>query len=130
MIVEKKKNNEYEKNIATIANYLEEKGYENIRAQMLEDYKEPAELKRMGEEESFKPDLTARRNDSKYFFEIVDYPQSDKDLVVTKWMLLSTLAKQRTGELFLMVPHGKLNFTNRIVKNYGIDAHVLPIKNI
>ncbi len=63
----------------------------------------------MGKEASFMPDLTARMNNHKFYFEIVDYPKKNKDLIVTKWMLLSTLAKQRTGELFLMVPHGKLN---------------------
>ena len=130
MILEKKKSNEYERNIEIIANYLRHKGYDHIRAQALDDYQEPAELKKMGEDEGYKPDLTARRDASKYYFEIVDYSQKDKDAVVTKWMLLSALAKQRTGELFLMVPHGKLNFTNRIVKDYGIAAQILPIKNI
>jgi hypothetical protein len=130
MILSKKKTPVYEKVVLTITEYLKKKGYENIKAQAIDAYQSPAHITRKGAGESFTPDLTARRDGVKHYFEVVDYPKKDKNLIVSKWLILSTLAKQLNGKLHLMVPHGQMSFTNRIIQSNNIDAHVLSLKEI
>ncbi len=131
MILSKEKNPVYEKALRTITNYLKKKGYENIKAQGMDEYQNPAHITRKGAaDESFTPDLTARMDGVKHYFEVVNYPKKDKNLIISKWLLLSTLAKQLNGKLHLMVPHGQMSFTNRILQSNNIDAHILSLKEI
>ncbi|MDO1445827.1 hypothetical protein Q0590_06170 [Rhodocytophaga aerolata] len=130
MILSKKKTPVYQKIVFSITEYLKKKGYENIQAQGIDEYQDPAHITRKGADESFTPDLTARRDGSKHYFEVVDYPKKDKNLIVSKWMILSTLAKQLNGKLHLMVPHGQMSFTNRIIQSNNIDAQVLSLKEL
>jgi hypothetical protein len=130
MILAKDRTPEYEQMVSTVAQYLENKGFEGIRAQAIDTYEDPAELTRKDSQFSFTPDLTASINGSKHYFEIVDYPQKDQELIVSKWMLLSTLASHRDGHFSLIVPFGKMNFTKRILKDYKIQADVIPAQTI
>lgn len=130
MILSKEKTPVHEKVLRTITSYLKKKGYENIKAQGIDEYQDPAHITRKGANESFTPDLTARRDGIKHYFEVVNYPKKDKSLIVSKWMILSTLAKQLNGKLHLMVPHGQMSFTNRILQSNNIEAHVLSLKEI
>jgi hypothetical protein len=130
MILSKEHTPIHEKILTSITSYLKKKGYENIRVQGMDEYDNPAHITRMGADEAFTPDLTARRNGAKHYFEVVNYSKNDKDLVISKWMILSTLAKQLRGKLHLMVPHGQMSYTNRIVQSNNIEANVLSLKNI
>lgn len=130
MILAKIRTPEHEKMMHSVAGYLQNQGYERIKAQMLDEYEQPAELKKRGSEQSFTPDLTARKNGNKHYFEIVSYPQKDQELVVSKWMVLSTLAQQLDGKFFLVVPHGKMSYTNRIIQHHSIAANVISVKDL
>lgn len=113
-----------------LAGYLRKKGYENIRAQAIDGYDDPSGLQNQHSAQSFTLDITARKNGDKHFFEIVDYPQKEQKLTVSKWMVLSTLAQRLAGNLVLVVPHGKMSFTNRILRSHGIQADVLSAKEL
>ncbi|WP_235295814.1 hypothetical protein [Portibacter marinus] len=45
--------------------------------------------------------------------------------LVTKWKLLSTWAKMKSGQLYLLAPKGHKMFTKRLVKKYDLDAKVV-----
>jgi hypothetical protein len=60
----------------------------------------------------------------------VNYAKKDKNLVISKWMIVSTLDKQLKGQLHLMVPHGQITYTKHIIEANSIDAHVLSLKRI
>lgn len=124
------KDDKYKEMISSVAEYLEGKGYQHIKADALEEYDTPAPLVRKGSERSFTPDLTARIGGGKHYFELVNYEEEDKNRIISKWMLLSTLAEHRNGKFFLLVPHGKMKYTNRIIENHKIDAEVLSMKSI
>ncbi len=130
MILAKDRTPGYEQMMTNLAGYLHNRGYENIRAQAIEGYDDPSGLQKKDSSQSFTPDITARKNGDKHFFEIVDYPQKEQDLIVTKWMLLSTLARRMDGSLVLVVPHGKMSFTNRILRSHGIQANVLSARDL
>jgi hypothetical protein len=130
MILSKEQTPVHTKILSSITDYLKKKGFENIRVQGIDSYDNPAHITRQGADEAFTPDLTARKNGGKHYFEVVNYAKKDKDLVVSKWMILSTLAKHLKGHLYLMVPHGQMSYTNRILQANQIEAQVLSLKEI
>lgn len=129
-MIPSKKTPVYENILLNITAYLKKKGYDTIKAQGIDQYQAPAHITRQGTDETFTPDLTARRDGVKHYFEVVNYPKKDKNLIISKWMILSALAKQLHGKLHLVVPHGQMSFTNRIIQSNNIDAHVLSLKEI
>ncbi|MEM1135140.1 MAG: hypothetical protein AAGI07_04825, partial [Bacteroidota bacterium] len=51
--------------------------------------------------------------------------------LIDKWSLLSAFAQFKDGKLFLIVPNGKLSYTQKLLKNYdSIDADIMPLKII
>ncbi|MFW5700913.1 MAG: hypothetical protein ACOCWM_04410 [Cyclobacteriaceae bacterium] len=102
------------------------KGFKNIRADY-KDYEKPAKLKLKGSDQEVIPDFTAKEEDGKYYFEIVRKAKRDKKAVVHKWTLLSTLANLRNGKFILLVPHGTLTYTRKLVEEHNIDAEIIKI---
>ncbi len=102
------------------------RGYKDIRAN-LEDYDTPSKLSRAGEDdEAFIPDITGVLNGRKSYFELA--LKTDKVRpVVTKWKLLSNMAKFKNGKLFLIVPRGHFAFTSRLLNKYPIQAEVIKL---
>lgn len=104
------------------------RGYQDVRAN-IEGYETPAKLRRKtedGEEEVFIPDATGVLNGRKSYFELA-LKSDNLQEVVTKWKLMSNLATYKDGKLFIVVPHGHLAFTNRILESYPIQAEVVKI---
>lgn len=120
---------EYDAMINSIATYLEHKGYEHIRAD-LNDYERPAKLMKKGSTDAYMPDLTARKNNGKCYFEIVNTTEVNRTRTIGKWQLLSTLAESQNGKFFVLVPYGKMSYTNRILNSYNINANVLKMQSI
>jgi len=130
MILAKENTPIHKKILSSITSYLNKKGYENIRVQGIETYDDPAQISRKDSDQSFTPDLTARKEGVKHYFEVVNYAKKDKNLVISKWMILSSLAKQLNGKLHLMVPHGQMSYTNRLIQANNIEAQVLSLNKI
>jgi hypothetical protein len=124
---ENKKDNDDIKLIYSAIDLIKAKGFEEIRAG-ISDYDNPAPLTKMGTKKSFVPDITARSSQGKSYFEIVPKSTANLKNLVDKWTLLSSLAQHRNGTFFLLVPHGKLSFTNKIIAQYSISADILKIK--
>lgn len=118
-----------EKDVGMIKKLIEDivipRGYKQIRANV-PDFETPARLSRPNEDESFIPDATGVLNGRKSYFELA-MKSDDIQEVITKWKLLSNLASFKEGRFFLIVPHGNLAFTNRILKKYPIRAEILRL---
>lgn len=103
------------------------RGYKEIKAN-LDDYDTPSRLSRKSSdgEEAFIPDVTGILNGRKSYFEVA--MKTDKiRQVVTKWKLLSNVARFKRGKLVLIVPRGHFAFTNRILNKYPIQADVVKM---
>ncbi|MCC5944005.1 MAG: hypothetical protein JJT94_03665 [Bernardetiaceae bacterium] len=113
-------------------NLLESKGFKNLKVNIenIETYQQPAMLRRKGSEEGFIPALTAKTEACKHYIEIVRRKaKQEKKRIINKWALLSTMAKLRNGKFILLVPHGTMSFTNRILEAYpNIEAEVIKLK--
>lgn len=105
---------------------LKQKGFDNIRADF-SDYERPAKLITTGSEKEYMPDITAKTQNGKCYFEIVSDTHADKALLKDKWSLFSALAQHKKGTFFLLVPRGKMRFTNDILNKSNINADILKI---
>lgn len=116
----------YQENIDRAVGYVENLGFENIRARY-EGYDEPAALKMQGnEKKSFTPDITATKNGGKYYFEIADRTENTTE-VVGKWKLMSTLANMKDGDFRIFVPYGSMKYTNEILEKKNIKAEIIKL---
>jgi precorrin-4 methylase len=78
------------------------------------------------EEKSFIPDITATKNGGKYYFEIANRNEAERD-VVGKWKLMSTLARMKNGDFRIFVPYGSMKYTNEILEKKNIEAEVIKL---
>lgn len=120
---------EYEVMVSSIASYLDKKGYERIRAD-LTDFEKPSRLMKQGSADAYVPDLTARKGAGKCYFEIVNTTEEQKLRTVGKWQLFSMLAQSQNGKFFVVVPHGKMSYTNRLLSDHNIHAEIVKMQAI
>ena len=108
-----------------ISKVVTPKGFKMIRAN-IDNFDAPSKLNRKGDNDYFVPDITGILNGRKSYFEVAMKTDKIRHLV-TKWKLLSNMARFKEGKLFLLVPKGHLAFTNKIIKDYAISAEVIKI---
>jgi hypothetical protein len=126
MLQENVKSDKYQDSIEQAINYVKNLNFDDIKARF-EGYENPAALKMQNSELEFTPDITASKYGSKYYFEIAERTDDTKE-VISKWQLLSTLAKMKGGEFKVFVPYGSMKFTNDILKSKDITAEVVKLK--
>lgn len=106
--------------------WAERKSYSSLRAKK-EGYDEPKIFTNQSTQEQIQADLSfISSNGDKYFTEIA-LKTDDPQPLVTKWKLLSIMAEIKNGKLFLLTPKGHKVFTQRLVKEYKIDAEIFSI---
>lgn len=108
-----------------IEGYVSPRGFKDIRAN-IENFETPARLSREEKDNAFIPDITGVLNGRKSYFEVALKTEKIRQ-VVTKWKLLSTIARFKRGKFILLVPSGHYAFTNRLLKKYPIEAKVVKI---
>lgn len=112
--------------IQQTVDFASKRGYENIKAQHLEDFEDPISMERKQDGVTFVPDVTAYKHGKKCYF-VVALKGGDVTQTVSKWRLLETLANMRGSKLFLMVPRGNFRFTNDLVSTYNINAELIKL---
>ncbi len=125
MLQENVKSEKYQDSMEQAINYVKNLGFDEIKARF-EEYDEPASLKMQNSDIEFTPDITATKYGSKFYFEIADRTEDQKE-VISKWQLLSTLAKMKGGEFKVFVPYGSMKYTNDILKSKDITAEVVKL---
>lgn len=112
--------------IARAVDILKSRGFENIRADVGE-LERPSRLTKKGSDVEFTPDLTALLKDGQCYFEIVRNSKKDKSRLIDKWSLLATMARLKNGNFFLMTPHGKMNYAQKLIRENRIVAEIIKI---
>ena len=90
----------------------------NLKANY-EEFETPSAFSRPDEEQPYIPDITGRRTGRKFYVEIALKTENVRR-IVSKWKLLSTLARHKGGKLFLLAPRGHKAFVERILDRYQI----------
>ena len=111
--------------IDEIAKTLEEKGFENIKADH-PDFETPTKFVRQDSDGELVPHITAHRNGSKYYIEVSQKTEKVSPLV-SKWKLLHTIASLKNARFQLFVPYGSMQFTKKLVEKHQIDASIYSL---
>ena len=109
--------------------WARKKGFHNIKASVSlegEDTETPSGFSKPGSDDEIQPDMTALKTGGKCYIEIATKSDNIRR-TVTKWKLLSTIARMKGGRLFLLAPHGHKAFTNRLVKKHDIEARIISL---
>ena len=128
MLIENRKEvSSYEEDIKKSIKWLNNHGFEEIKAD-IEDYETPVQFLRRDDNQPFMPDITAQRYGRKYYFDIARKtgPKKKRQLVA-KWKLLSSLSERKKSDFYLFVPYGSVKFTNELLDKHNIKAEVVRI---
>ena len=98
-------------------------GYTEIKAS-IEGYDTPTALSGKGSEDRVVPDITALKRGGRWYIEVVR-KDGEVEKTVSKWKLLSTLGKTRSGGLILFAPSGHFAFAERLIKKHDIPAQII-----
>ncbi|MDX1667537.1 MAG: hypothetical protein R3350_09920, partial [Saprospiraceae bacterium] len=105
--------------------WIEERLFTEVRAD-LGSYEQPQGYLWNDGRAELRPDLTARRNGRKSYFEIAT-KSDDGEKTAREWKLLRRLADLKDGQLYLFMPEGHRSFTHRLIREHDIKAQLVKI---
>lgn len=112
-----------EKMIRKAIDWAQKKGMHSIKS-VIDDYEDPKSFIRQKTNNPMRPDITAFLRSKKRYIEIADRNTENLNRMVTKWKLLSKLARHSGSKFFILAPYGHKAFAERIVDRYNIRSEV------
>jgi hypothetical protein len=125
MLAEAKSGEKYHDLLEKAVKHVEARGFNEIRTD-LEGYDTPISFSQQKEDVSYTPDISAKNNRGKFYFEIAQKTE-DVTHLVSKWKLLSTVAQMKNGGLNILIPYGHNRFTQDLVEQYNINANLIKL---
>lgn len=131
MLHSNKKYDQYQSLAEQIINYAERSGFKEVKADF-SGYDAPASLRMVNTDTTLTPDFSAKKGESKYYFELVvkNGNKNDQNQLVSKWKALETIAKMKGGNLKLFVPHGSFKYATELIHNYNIEATLVKMTEL
>lgn len=108
----------------TIA-YLEDRGYENIKAD-IDGFETPKSYHKKGSEISITPDIVAERDGEKHIFEI-SLKSKKPRLLKSKWLFLDVLSKMKKYRFKIITTRGHYKFTDETLESINLDKKMIKI---
>lgn len=124
-MLKESRGSKYDEKVEEVIRKLVRRGYTDVRAS-IEPYESPKSIVGQGNATEFVPDVTAEKWGGKGYFEIAKKEENPSDLA-SKWKVLEILAKMKNGDFQIFVPHGSMQFTQRIVQEYNIQAELVKL---
>ncbi len=109
----------YKKAIAWVKN----KSPQKLKAS-IEGYESPKAFINKSTEEEVQADIAFSTTGGFRHYTDIALKTDKVQKLVTRWKLLSIMAKMKRGKLHLLAPKGHKMFTERLVDKYNIDAMV------
>ncbi|WP_452219542.1 hypothetical protein [Lacinutrix salivirga] len=107
-------------------NYLELRGFENIKADT-EGYETPKSYTKKGSDISITPDIVATKEGRKHYFDISLKSEKTK-LLKSKWLFLNTLSALKSHKFRLITTRGHFKFTNDMLEDINLfDKKLIKI---
>ena len=125
MLKETRTDEKYDEALNKALDIVKAKGFDDIKADC-EGYETPAAFQQQESETSYTPDITATKNDRKFYFEIAK-KTDEQDKLISKWKLLSMMSKIKNGSFHILVPYGQMKFTRELVTAHNIDANLIKM---
>ncbi|MDX1348831.1 MAG: hypothetical protein R3279_01220 [Putridiphycobacter sp.] len=105
--------------------YLENVGYENIKADVA-GLESPKSYTKQSDQTTITPDLVAFKNGRKYYFEIsqkLDNPQPLK----TKWRFLDVFTKAKNHQFKIITTRGNFKFTDDMISELKLNKNAIKL---
>lgn len=104
-------------------NYLENLGFENIKADC-KGYDSPKSYLKKGSNMSVTPDIVAEKEGRKHIFDISLKSEKPK-LLKSKWLFLSTLSKLKSHRFKLITKRGHYKFSQDMMDAINLNEKKL-----
>jgi hypothetical protein len=109
---------EHSEFLKTSVNYLQNLGYENIKAD-LEGYETPKSYHKKGSDVTITPDIVAEKEGRKHIFDIsLKTPKTN--LLKSKWIFLNTLSALKSHNFRLITTRGHYKFTDEMLNDINL----------
>ncbi|WP_432412316.1 hypothetical protein [Rasiella sp. SM2506] len=105
--------------------YLENKGFENIKAD-IEGYETPKSYRKAGSDISITPDIVAERAGIKHYFE-VSLKSEKPHLLKSKWRFLDVLTRMKNHRFKIITRRGHYKFTNDMLKDLNLEKNLIKL---
>jgi len=99
--------------------YLENRGFENIKADS-QGYESPKSYLKKGSDISVTPDIVAIKEGEKHFFEISLKTEKPR-LLKSKWLFLNTLSNLKSHKFRLITTRGHYKFTKEMLEDINLS---------
>ena len=106
---------------AIISKIQEERDPKNIYAKHVKGFKSPEKLKLKGNDEDYTPDIEVEYEDETHLYEI----ELEQSHHTDKWRLFTLYAKNKRGNLFLVIPDYLKPFIKKQIAENNINAGIL-----
>ncbi len=104
--------------LETSVNYLQNLGYENIKAD-IEGYETPKSYHKKGSDVTITPDIVAEKEGRKHIFDI-SLKTSKTNLLKSKWIFLNTLSALKSHNFRLITTRGHYKFTDEMLSDINL----------
>lgn len=98
--------------------YLEQHGFENIKADT-EGYETPKSYTKRGSNISITPDIVATKEGEKHYFDISLKSERPK-ILKSKWLFLNTLTTLKSSHFRLITTRGHYKFTTEMLNDINL----------
>lgn len=105
-------------------NYLENLGYDNIKADV-EGYETPKSYHKKGSDVVITPDIVAEKAGRKHYFEI-SLKSEEPVLLKSKWRFLDVLTRMKDHKFRIITRRGHYKFTQDMLDDLNLEKD--PIK--
>ncbi|KJD32788.1 hypothetical protein PW52_15020 [Tamlana sedimentorum] len=106
--------------------YLENHGFENIKAD-IKGYDRPKQYVKSGSDISITPDITATKEGRTYYFDIGLKSEKPK-LLKSKWLFLNTLSNLKSFRFRLITARGHYKFTEDMLDAVNLNhKHLIKL---
>lgn len=109
----------YSEILSNSVTYLEQRGYEDIKADM-EGYETPKSYNKKGSDINITPDIVAMKEGRKHYFDISLKSEKPK-LLKSKWLFLNTLSTLKSYRFRLITTRGHYKFTNEMLDDINLN---------
>ncbi|MBP0905445.1 hypothetical protein ACFSKN_10005 [Mariniflexile gromovii] len=103
--------------------YLENRGFENIKADM-EGYETPKSYSKAGSDITITPDIVAEKEGRKHYFDI-SLKSEKPNLLKSKWLFLNALSKLKSSSFRLITARGHYAFTQEMLEDTNLSKKSL-----
>lgn len=106
-------------------NYLENRGYNNIKA-AVDGYESPKSFVKKGSDVVVTPDIVAQKMGIRYYFEL-SVKSEKPNLLKSKWMFLDALSKRNASRFKIVTTKGHYKFTNTMLEDLNLEKNMIKI---